>query len=231
MPMDYTLVIVDDARKDEEKIIEVLTAIMNDELSDDLMLLNYYKEVPISFRSSIEFIDRDLAEMSVHKLQAIVMGMQKATLIKSDHLPHAVIAKVQRIDPDSNLAFLNQFCYVAIPSDRRKYVRVQLSGRFDAHFRCNQKSINGTIRDISIGGVAILAQASNDIEVNTVGMVSMEFSGIKAEIPGKLLRISDENDQKKYAVELEAGNKYEGLISKLIAQQQGEIIRELKEQC
>jgi hypothetical protein len=231
MQINYTLVTVEDARKDEQKILEVLTAIMNNNLPDDLMLLNYHKEVPISFRPSIKIIDRGLVEMSVHKIQGIVMRMQKTTLIKSDHLPHAVIAKVQRIDTDSNLAFLSQFCYVTIPSDRRKYVRVQVSGRFDAHFRSKQKSIHGTIRDISIGGVAILAQASNDIEVNTVGMVSMELSGIAAEIPGKLLRINDENDEKKYAIELEQGTKYEGLISKIITQQQGEIIRELKEQC
>jgi hypothetical protein len=231
MPINYTLVTVDDTQKDEEKIIEVLTAIMNGGLPNDLMLLNYHKEVPISFRSSIKFIDQGLVEMAVHKLQGIVMGMQRTTLIKSDHLPHALLAQVQRINADSNLAFLNQFCYVTIPSDRRKYVRVQLSGRFDAHFSCNQKSIHGTILDISIGGVAIVAQAANDLEVNTVGMVRMELSGIKAEIPGKLLRISNWNDKRRYAVEFEPGTKYEGLISKLITQQQGEIIRELKEQC
>jgi len=231
MLKNYNLVTVDDAWKDEQKIIEVLSAIMNDELSDDLMLLNYHKEVPISFKSSIKYVDQGLIEISVHKLQGIVMGMQKETLIKSEHLPHAVIAKVQRIDANSNLAFLNQFCFVNIPSDRRKYVRVQISCKLEANFSCNQKSIHGTIRDISIGGIAILAQVANDIEINKVGMVRLVLSGTSAEIPGKLLRISDENDKKKYAVELETGSKYEGLISRLITQQQGEIIRELKEQC
>ena len=231
MPINYTLVTVDDTQKDEDQIIEVLTAIMHDKLPDDLVLLNYHKEVPISFRSSIKLIDRGLVEMAVHKLQGIVMGMQKTTLIKSNHLPHAVIAKVQRINTDSNLAFLNQFCYATIPSDRRKYVRVQLSGRIDAQFSFNQKSIHGTIRDISIGGVAIVTPAANDIEVNAVGMVRMELSGIAAEIPGKLLRISNEKDEKRYAFELKPDTKYEGLISKLITQQQGEIIRELRDQC
>lgn len=72
----YRLLSVKDVQQDESAIIDVLSAIKADELSNDLVLLNYYKEIPVSFGATIERIEGGVVDMIVHRLQAVSMQME-----------------------------------------------------------------------------------------------------------------------------------------------------------
>lgn len=230
LPTHYQLLTVRDVQKDEAAILEVLSAIKADELSNDLVLLNYYKEMPISFGATIESIDRGVVDMRVHRLQAVSIQMQKSTFVKSDHLPHCVIAKVLRIKKEESLALLTQFSYVHIPSEQRKYVRVMVLEKFDACFcRDNQEVVRGTIGDISYGGVAILAQQETYLRENSKGKVTLCLPSVKLELPGTFLRIDEQHALKKYIIKLEMDPKSEKIISQFIFKEQIEILRELKD--
>ena len=122
----YQLLTVKDLRKDEAAIMEVLSAIMTDELPNDLVLLNYYNEIPVSFGATIERVDHGVVDIIVHRLQAVAMRMQKMTFIKSQHLPYCVIAKVLKVNREECLALLTQFSYVRIPPEQRTFVRVKV---------------------------------------------------------------------------------------------------------
>lgn len=225
----YQLLTVKDAQKDEAAIIEVLSAIMAEELSNDLVLLNYYKEIPVSFGATIERIERGVVDMMVHRLQAVSMAMQKITFIKSGHLPYCVIAKVLKVKKEESLAMLTQFSYVNIQSEQRMYVRVTVVGKVEAVFNSDKTEVRGTINDISYGGVAILAPKGYDIKENAKGMVTLYLPGAKLEIPGTFLRVDEQHPMQKYIIKLEADAKSEKSISHFIFQEQVGILRELKE--
>jgi c-di-GMP-binding flagellar brake protein YcgR len=225
----YQLFTVEDVHKDEASILGVLEAIRDHSLPNDLRLLNYYKELPVNFAATIEDIDRGVVEMTVHELQSTSMLIQKATFIKSAHLPHTVISKVLRVNRDKRLVYLNQFSYVQIPAERRLSVRVKLSEKLDASFQNNQQVVRGSIEDISFGGVSIIAPKGSVLEENVTGMVSIWLPDSKLEVQGKLLKVHDEENSNRFVFELELDNKSERLMSQFIFRQQSQIIRELKE--
>jgi c-di-GMP-binding flagellar brake protein YcgR len=225
----YQLLTVEDVHKDEASIIGVLEAIQDRSLPNDLRLLNYYKELPVNFAATIETIDRGVVEMTVHELQSISMLMQKATFIKSAHLPYTVISKVLRVKREKKLVYLNQFSYVHIPAERRLSVRVKLSEKLDASFQNNQQMVRGSIEDISFGGVSIIAPKGSVLEENVTGMLSIWLPDTKLEVQGKLLKVHDEENSNRFVFELELDNKSERLMSQFIFRQQSQIIRELKE--
>jgi hypothetical protein len=225
----YKLLNVGDVRKDEASIIEVLTAIKNNKLSNDLRLLNYYKEVPISFGAALDYIDRDVVEMTVHQLQATSMLSQSITLLKSSHFKHDVLAKVFKVRRESNIAFLTQFAYVQILSERRTNVRVQLAEKVAAVFNSGQKQLSGVLDNISVTGAVILAGEESMLGENTKGTVSLSLPGGSLEVQGRFLRMLGDSPCRKYIFELEADSKAEGVISKYIFRLQGDIIRELKD--
>jgi hypothetical protein len=226
----YKLLSVGDVQKNETSIIGILQAMKKNELPNDLKLLNYFKEVPISFGAEIDNIDQGLVEMTVHQLQAVTMQQQEMTLIRSKYFEHDVLVKVLKVCTEKNFAFVSNFAYAQILSDRRKHVRVKLTDNFDVVFHSQKQSIKGSLKDISIGGVAIIAPENCGIEEDLSGVVNLNLSGTKLEVPGKVLRIHNEADSRYIVIQLEADGKNERAISQFVFQTQNEIIRELKDQ-
>ncbi len=225
----YQLLTVRDVQKDEAAIIEVLSAIMAGEKSNDLVLLNYYKELPVSFGAGIERIDRGVVDMKVHKVQLIAMLLQQMTFIKSEHLPYCVIAKVLKVKKAESLALLTQFAYVHIPSEQRTYVRVTVLDKVQAFFRSDLLEVSGTIVDISYGGVAILVSGESDLKENANGLVTLCLPDATLDIPGTLLRIESHYASRKYVIRLEMDAKSEKIVSRFIFHEQIGILRELKD--
>jgi len=227
----YQLLTVKDIQKDEATIIEVLSAIMANKLSNDLVLLNYYNEIPVSFGATIERIERGVVDIMVHRLQAVAMQMQAMTFIKSSHLPYCVIAKVLKVKKKENLAYLTQFAYVHIPAEQRMYVRVKVLGRVEMAFCSDNQEVIGTVGEISCGGVAILAPQVNDIKVNAKGTVTLSLPAAKLNVPGTFLRVDEQRGLHKYIVKLETDPKSEKIISQFVFQEQIVILREMKNMC
>jgi c-di-GMP-binding flagellar brake protein YcgR len=226
----FTIVTLQDARKDEAAILDALTAARNGKSGGAISLLNYYKEVPISFDAKIVDIDSGVMEVSVHSVQAAAISIQKATLIQSDRLPHPVVAKVLRLDTKNRIAFLSHLAYATIPSERRKFVRVKVADRVGATFTNGAKSVSGHILDISIGGVAVLAREEVSLEEHARGTVSLDLKGDTLASECTLVRVGNHNGLFKYVFELNVVNtKSERQISHFINLQQADIVRELKE--
>lgn len=222
------LLTVQDVQKDEASIIEVLTAIMEQRLPNGLTLLNYYRELPVNFGASIESIDRGVVQIKVHEMQVASMLIQKATFIRSSHLPHGVIANVLRLRRQDCIAYLTQFSYVRIHADQRIYVRVKVTSKIDAAFYSDNHLVRGRIEDISFSGVAIKAPKGSVLEEDVKGKVSIWLPDAKVEVPGKLLKMQGEDI---YIFVLESDEKSEKVLSQFIFQQQSQIIRELKDIC
>ena len=225
----YKLLPATDVRKDGESIIEILCAVKEDKCENDIKLLNYYREVPINFGASIDHIEHGMVEMTIHPLQAVLMQEQKETLIRSGHFEHDVVAKVNKAGAEKRFAFLTSFSYVQILSDRRSQIRVEVAEKIDVSFRSGQLQLQGMLKDISLGGMAITAQGKQGLEENIKGKATLSLGGKSLEIQGILLRITDSPPQKSVVIQFTPDSKSEEIISHFIFQTQSEIIRELKE--
>jgi hypothetical protein len=225
----YMLLPSADVRKDEEAIIEVLSAVKDNRIGNDLKLLNYYREVPINFGASIDYIEKGMVELTVHQLQAALMQQQKETLIRSGHFKHDVVAKVSKAGAEKRFAFLSGFSYVQILSDRRANIRVEVSENVKVDVSFGQLRLQGRLKDISIGGMAIIAPEKQGIDENARVKLTFSLRGHGLEIHGTVLRVFDEPPLKHYVIQFSPDSKSDATISQYIFQTQSEIIRELKE--
>lgn len=226
----YAYLTVEDVHKDEKAIIEVLKGIHSNRLKNDLRVLNYFKEIPVSYGATIPHIDEDFVELHVHQHQAAVMHVEKTAFLKSEHFQHDVIAKVYKSNISKSVGLLHNFSYAQIRAERRRFVRVQIFDNIRVDFRHQDLTFSGRLADISIGGVSIESADEIQIELEKAGILTVGFPGAPLEIPGRLLKITPIDVGFNYVFEMEAGSKIESVISQFIFQKQVEIIRELKEQ-
>ena len=225
----YKLLPTENVREDEETILDVLTAAMNEGFSNGISLLNLYREVPINFKASVDNIEKGMVEMTVHQLQAAVMNIQKETIIRGSQFKHDVVAKVTRSDPDNGFAMLAHFSYVQMLADRRAHVRVTVSDQIEVTFRADQLLVQGRLQDISVGGMAINAPEKPEVKENKKGEISVSLHGSRLQIQAILLRIADACPEKVYAFMFTPDSRNDMIISQFVFQTQSEVIRELKD--
>jgi len=226
----YHLLTVADVQKDTAAIVEVLKGIHESRLPNDLRLLNYYREMPVSYDAVVSFIDEDLVELKVHQHQAVVMYAEKMTFLKSAHFPHDVVAKTYKVNVDKSVALLSRFSYAQIRAERRRFIRVEIGERIEIAFKRLGVNVAGRLLDISIGGLSLVSPEQHGIDVETAGILNVSLPNVQLEIPGRLIKIIPLDAQWRYIFELETDNRIEAAISQFIFQKQVEIIRELKDQ-
>ena len=227
-PDHYHLLTVQSAPEDNAAIIKVLSVIMYNNLLNDLVLLNYHDEMPISFGASIERINNGIVVMSVHSFQAVAMLLHKMTFLKSDLLPYWVIANVLKIDRENNLAYLALFSYVQNTSERRNYVRMKLPDLVEASFHSNRQDVPGAVREISFGGVAILAQQEKALREKEKGIISLSLPNARLDIPGVFLLSQEHDFLKSHIFQMKMNAKSKQIFSQFIFEQQSKIMEELK---
>ncbi|BDV44705.1 pilus protein PilZ [Geotalea uraniireducens] len=225
----YQLTTVNDVQQDSQQILAILTDIKNGARTNDLRLLNYYRSIPVNYGATVEHIDGDVVELAVQQQQAIVMQMEKQTFIKSDHFPKDVLAAVSYINIDKCRALVSKFAYAVIRAERRQFVRVEVRERIEVGFTATGATFNGTLHDISIGGLAVAAELANPPEDNLVGTVTLKLPDTPCEMPAKLLRRIEVDDRSLFIMETRPNARAEKAISQFIFQRQVEIIRELKD--
>ena len=228
----YHLVTIDDGKKDNDAILKVFGEILAGKLPNDLKLLNYYREVPVSFNASLENVAPDRIELKVHQNQAVVMKHEKHTLIKSDHFPggHGVHAFVALANIDKGKAILNRFAYAQIRAERRGAVRVQLDEQVDGCFCTEDLSFSGRVKDISITGISLVSSEQVPFETHTEGSFSCSLNGSLLQVSARVVKTLGTDGLYTCICAIDADPKVESLISQFIYAKQVEIVRELKDQ-
>lgn len=225
----YQLVQVTDARRDSDAILSILTAMDQKKLPGDLRLLNYYREMPVSYPASLLGIDQDMVELGVHKHQAVAMKAERNAILKSSHFPHDVLAKVFTVKVEKSLALVTNFAYAVVRAERRRFVRVEISEQIEAGFRGDGLVLTGSLADISVGGVSILAGGDARFTIDMPGTVLLKLPSRPLEVPARLYKIHETGDRWRYVFELTTAPRTEMEISQFIFQRQTELIREIKE--
>jgi hypothetical protein len=225
----YQMIQLAGAEEDGAEILGALAAIKAGKLKNDLKLLNYFREIPVSYGATIETVEESHVELAVHQIQAVVISFEKMTVLKSSHFPKDVIANVNYVNIEKSRLVLSGFSYAIVRADRRMSVRVELSEPIYASFSASGQTATGRLHDMSLTGVSINVSEDPGIPLSQNGELTVTLPIGNITVPASLLKISTLDDGYRLAFEIEATRATELSISKYILQRQVEIIRELKD--
>lgn len=135
----------------------VIVQHLKDKVGKRFSLLNYYKEIPVSYDAKLLSVENEMAEFEVHEYQAKVIGTAKKTLLfaHDNGLPADVHAEAFYVNSAKKRVILCKFGYAKILSNNRRFVRVRLDCEVLADLVSETDVISGKVVDISLGGAAI----------------------------------------------------------------------------
>lgn len=215
--------------QDSAEIIATLSAIRNGTLKNDLRLLNFYREVPVSYGAEVLTVEADFAELLVHQVQAVVIDQEKLTVLKSGHFPRDVIAKATYVNVEKSRVVLAKPSYAVVRADRRMSVRVEMETEIRASFLGQDDQVEGRLHDMSLTGLSIKVKHDPQIPLSERGELTVALPAGTITAPASLLKVIQAADGVRLAFAIEPTRAAELSISQYIFQRQVEIIKELKD--
>jgi hypothetical protein len=215
--------------EDCRQILGILAEIQSGQLANDLKLVNYFREIPVSYRADILTLEPDSAELAVHQLQAVVIQLEKVTVLKSRHFQRDVIANVNYVNVEKSRIVLSSFSYALVRADRRMSVRVELSDSILATFNAEDVSVCGKLHDMSLTGVSIAVPEDPALPLSQAGELSVHLPSGTITVPASLLKTKQLASGCRLIFEIELTRITELNVSQYIFKRQVEIIKELKD--
>jgi hypothetical protein len=215
--------------EDAGQILATLAAIQSGRLANDLTLVNYFREIPVSYGASVLTIEESSAEFSVHQIQAVVISLEKITVIKSRHFPRDVVAYVNYVNVEKSRIVLSGFSYALVRADRRMSVRVELADPILASFKAADISVSGKLHDMSLSGISIAVSDNTAIPLSEQGELTVDLPAGSITVPASLLKTKPLAQGCRLIFEIEPTRATELRISQYIFKRQVEIIKELKD--
>lgn len=228
----FQIVSIKDGKQDLESILHTLREMKAGRLKNDLKLLNYYHEVPISYSAKIDSIDSDCIEVTAHQAQSVVLGLQKQALLTSASFPQGlgVHCFVEYVNVKNSFAVLGRFAYASIRAERRGAVRVKIDGFLPAAYIADTQTLSGRADDISVSGVAIHNQQPVPAGIPENGTLKLSVNGSELLLPSTLVKSAEKEGEFVHTFRFEPDKNADKVISQYIYGRQVEIIRQLKEQ-
>jgi hypothetical protein len=227
----YDIVTRVDGKSDSDEILSILTDISAGRRKNDLKLVNYYQEMPISYGAvEIDECRGGALELTIHQNQTVVIAHQKQTVLKSNHFPDglSVHAIVDDVNVKKSYVVLGRFAYTSIKAERRNAVRVKLQESVQVNIKADGATYTGILADISVSGIKIKDSELPSNPANA--FIDITFSGAKISLPGTFLRENVNENGHFHVFTIAPDTHSEGVISKLIYNRQIEIIQMLKDQ-
>lgn len=225
----YQRIQLEGEQKDCDQILAVLAGIREGRVANDVKLLNYFREIPVSYPATVLTVEESAAELAVHQIQAVVISLEKVTVLKSSHFPRDVIAIANYVNVEKSRIVLSSFSYALVRADRRMSVRVELSDPIYASFTSAQGTVSGKMLDMSLTGISITVSHDPDLPVSERGELAVTLPIGTITVPASLLKSVPLADGCRLVFEIEATRATELSISQYIFRRQVEIIKELKE--
>jgi hypothetical protein len=228
----FHLVTVADGKSDADAIREVFQEMLAGVIKSDLMLVNYYDEVPVSYASTVVGVENDSIELAVHEHQALIMKHEKSTLVKSSHFQNGlgVHCYANYVNVPKKTVILNNFAYAQIRAERREAVRVKVREKVPVLFNSEVLSLQGSIIDISGIGVSMMCESLPQLDAGQPGELVFTLCGTTVSVPGSFVRANQQEGNESVCMfQMKPDRRNDSFISQFIYQRQVEIVRELKD--
>jgi hypothetical protein len=198
-------------------------------------LTNYYKGLPIIYPATILAVERGNIDLDVNSQQAVAISDDRYTLIRCKFFPFPVLAHVQYVNIRKHAVTVNKLCFVEVLAEKRAAVRLNLEPPVGATIQHEDRSIVGSLVDISTQGIAVMVdtfvmmEPGTDLSVRFMlpDPVLQKLTLMK--LPATLVGIGGNSAPYCYKFRIVPEKHQEQLISRYSFHRQVEIIRSLKE--
>jgi hypothetical protein len=233
MQGSFEIVAINGGREDSAAIYLQLSNIFAGKIKNDLKLLNYYEEMPISYGNTIiDDCSGGTLELTVHPNQAVVIESQKQTLIKSSHFPDGLYVHsiAEYTNSNKNYIVLGRFAYAHVRAERRTAIRVKIQGQISVTIQADSgASCTAKLVDLSVKGIKVL-DAEMSFQDEAACTLKFVLLGNTITLPGVFLRDKINEKGHFFVFTIHPDSQTEAIISKLIYSRQVEIIQTIKEQ-
>lgn len=228
---NYQRLQLNDEERDRAEIIATLAAMQSGQLHNDLRLLNFYREVPVSYGAELLTIEENRhIELLVHQVQAVAIEQEKLTVLKSRHFRRDVAATASYVNVEKSRVVLTNLGYTLVRADRRMSVRVQLGETVRAWFSApDTETVAGRLHDMSLSGMSMNVPHDPRLPLSQKGELSIALPEGTIAITASLLKTIVGDGTCRLVFEIEPTRAEELSISQYIFQRQVEIIKELKD--
>lgn len=153
--------------------------------------LSVYKGLPLVFRATLQDLTDTTVTLKTAGYEAICWSLQPKTTLLSDLLEEAVVATIQNVNVREGTVVLDHCLYSREQLGDRVTLRVEPHATFIAQIQHTDRTYSGTVVDVSLSGVGLLAapDVSGQLRRGASVRVSLPLPNATLELPA-LVRYS-----------------------------------------
>jgi len=221
----------------QEEIIRALSTALISRTS--MQLHNIFRGVPVNFPALVTSVDRDTVVLKVHRLQSVVISVEKRTFIKSATFPDFIRAFPKTVNFNTQEVVLTQFSSTGKAFTERAHIRVQFEEPINVGILNEDGLTLGTLTDISkscpgvfVFGAYIPEKILVNLEGNTRVCLDFSLPGIDQiiHLVGTITNLSLRKGavMTRIGIQTSPAQSMETALMKYIDRRQVEILDELQ---
>jgi hypothetical protein len=229
----YATIVKGTELEDTRVIIQFLKSMVGQRFT----LLNYFKEIPVSFDAVLLNVENQMAEFSIHEYQAKVIESERKSLIRAhgkSPFREDIVGEAFYVSAIKKRAILCKFWYANNLAGLRRFVRVQLDKPVEADLICDDEVLKGNIKVMSLGGAALEIPSpgflSTGLEINLFLKLPdlTATTVVETVLNATVIKVTGEKAPYSCVLEFHVEKYSQQQLAHYINQRQVEIIRELK---
>lgn len=216
-------------------------ALLNEVYENDISIkaLNTYKGLVVNTASKIINVVNNNFYIQFESLQGVVMNIEKKTVLQSSIFTDDIEADIKKIDLKQKIAVLENFRFLKVNANARKYVRVTASRKIPIAILHNGVSLTGGILDLSIKSIAIQIRFQEKMDMLNFSRVKVVFNVpssreelgyVKLSLGAKVIVVTgaDKNNNCKIVCDLDEESNNDSNLLEYVYERQKELIVEIK---
>lgn len=198
------------------------------ETSQELDILNFHKSFPITCKAQVESIEHDIVVLRVQPPGSVCLDAQEQTIVLSRGLPEAVRARIINFDLVGGKLELSNFSYVGTHFGDRMIARVQPEDTIEVEIEASEKTVQGTLVDVSLSGVGVYASGAG-FNRGQILMLTLPLPEGKITLPGKVLNINETPEGKtRLSIGFTRNAQEIAVVMRYIKDRRSEILSEIE---
>lgn len=233
MSTHYVHVIKGTELEDTRVILQFLKGMVGQRFS----LLNYFKQIPVSFDAVLLNVENQMAEFAIHEYQSKAIERERKALIRAhakSPFREDIVGEAFYVSAIKKRAILCKFWYANNLAGMRRFVRVQLDKPVEADLVCDDEVLKGYIKVMSLGGAALELPSCGSLLTGTEINLYLKLPDltsttvVETSLNATVVKATSEETPCTCILEFHIEKHSQQQLAHFINQRQVEIIRELK---